>query len=455
MFHVKHFLDDTVCAVATPIGVGGIGVIRVSGPNALDLTSCIIKGFPQEVLPRYVYHGWVCDRETTFDEVLFFYMRAPNSYTGEDVVEISCHGGIVVCQKVIDLLVKQGARVALPGEFTKRAFLNGKIDLVQAEAVLDIITAKSECALIQASALLEGKLSGKIKTLRSRLLNLLAAVEVQIDFSDDVEPLDFSAFSSEVDKIANEILRLLSSADEGRILREGVRSVIIGKPNVGKSSLLNALLGEDRAIVTCEPGTTRDTIEEVLCINGFPFLLVDTAGIRSAQGEAETSGVERAMAVARRADLLLAVFDASNPMDYEDIRILELIKGQPTIFVLNKVDLGFRFSFNGFHAEYPSLKVSALTGVGIEELKEKMVGIVCGNGLSAVGEGVINARQKELLHRALESLIRVKESMAAGLPEDFIAIDLKASLVALGEVCGEEVSDEVLNTIFDQFCVGK
>lgn len=456
MFHVKHSLGDTIAAIVTPLGVGGVGMVRVSGSLSIVVAGKIIRNFPSKVESNRIYHGWVVDGGKLIDEVLYFYMRAPKSYTGEDVVEVCGHGGIVVLQRILDVIIRAGARLAERGEFTLRAFLNGKIDLAQAEAVLGLIQARTERGVEAAAAQLGGRLSREISALRERILHMLAEVEAEIDFPEDVEQINLDEIAATLFSCISEVDRLLSAANYGRILREGVRTVIVGKPNVGKSSLLNALLGEERAIVTDMPGTTRDTIEETLSIEGFPFTIVDTAGIRHPKDKAEEFGVERARREMLSSDLFLLVFDGSQPLEEDDLRLLEEAQRKNGIIVLNKLDLGCRISLNGFGKSLRVHKISALTGHGVEDLKQGMLDHILEDKV-VVGEpiGIFNARQKECLLRACESLNRALSLIRSGSIDERLASDLRGAVVALGEVSGEEVSEEIIKTIFEKFCVGK
>jgi len=463
MFHVKHF-EDTIVAVATPLGVGGVGVIRVSGGKALEIVRPSIKNFPQDIIPRRLYHGWFHIEDKLIDEVLFYFMKAPESYTGEDVVEISGHGGLVVLCTMLEALIQNGARLAEKGEFTKRAFLNGKIDLAQAEAIADLISAKTSLGVEVSASQLSGSLSNKISSLRKALLEVLAGVEVVIDFSEDVGELDFSALRENLVSIMDEVDGLIAGAKQGKVLREGLRVTILGKPNVGKSSLLNALVGKNRVIVSDLPGTTRDTIEEVINLNGLPLVVIDTAGIRHPKDKAEEFGVERARVEAEGADLILLIVDASSNLTEEDLMIFDLVKNKRWVLVLNKIDLGLKVKLNGFVTPPRKFEVSALYGKGIDDLRQGMFEYVCSDLAAGPFKGydssknfssLVNARHLNCLLRAKESLSRALKLIEDNAQEVLVAIDLKEAVLALGEVCGEEVSEEVINTIFEKFCVGK
>jgi tRNA modification GTPase len=452
---------DTIAAVATPPGVGGVGVVRISGQQSVEIARKIIRNLPQKIEPRRIYHDWIDNHYPSsetgpVDEVLYYLMKAPQSYTGEDVVEISCHGGPLILREVLGLAVKAGARRALQGEFTKRAFLNGKIDLSQAEAVIDLIAAKTDLGRRSAVNQLGGGLSRRIQTLRGKLLEELAKIEAGIDFPEEIEEQTLSALNRVFVDCNEEIDRLLVTADQGKILREGIKTVIVGKPNVGKSSLLNALLGEERAIVTDIPGTTRDTIEETINIKGMPLVIVDTAGIRPPRDRAEERGIEVAKKEMRAAGLLIIVLDGSAELTDEDRAIFsEAESFQKGLMVLNKIDLGVRINLNGF--KFPRFKVSALTGEGIESLKEGVIGELH-KGLfwgEVDGMPCINERHNDLLLKAKESLRLAGKSLLGRVPLDLVAIDLRTAVASLGEISGEKVSDEIVKTIFDRFCIGK
>jgi len=437
--------NDTVAAIATPIGVGGVGVIRMSGPNSLTILQRIIESTSQEIEPRYTYHGWIED----IDEIVFVYMKAPSSYTGEDVVEISCHGGIGVTRKVLESCIKNGARLAKNGEFTKRAFLMGKIDLAQAEAVINLINAKTEKGIEVAAGQLAGNLSNNINSLRDELIQTMAQIESSIDFPDDIET-DNEAIRKSILKTIEKTDKLISKAKYGKIIKEGITAVIAGKPNVGKSSLLNALLKEDRAIVSEESGTTRDTIEETVNILGIPLKIIDTAGIRHPTNKIEEFGIERTKKEIETAELVILMFDASKTnLEEEEKLLLETVKEKRTIKVLNKVDLGNKLELEG-------VKISALTGEGIEKLEREIyAAAIEGNGLAEGGPIIMNERHKECLMRAKESLQKAEESFKIGRETDLVEIDLKEAIEALGEVSGVGVAEEIINRIFEGFCVGK
>ncbi len=459
MFHVKHSADDTIAAIATPPGQGGIGVIRLSGPDAKSLAARLfVPRKPVASLESHkLYHGWIEASGSKVDEVLLSYMPGPGSYTGEDVVEVSCHGGGLVIRKILGLFVEQGARLAEKGEFTKRAFLNGRLDLLQAEAVADLISAKSERGLRAAAAQLGGAISGSVNEVRQTLLDLVAELEAAVDFPEDIEAPSGPALTRKLAALIDLLSRLIATADEGRLVREGVRTVIIGKPNVGKSSLLNQLMAADRAIVSEVPGTTRDTIEESVSIDGLAFVLVDTAGLRMPKDELEAAGIGRTGAAIDRADLALIVLDASQDLSEEDEAVLARGLTGRAVVVLNKIDLGAKLSLNGRWGHVDKYPVSALTGEGLDSLKAGLVGLVLGQGQGALNElpALINARHKEALWRAKEALERAGEALSADVASDLVTIDLKSAIGALGEVTGQEVTDQIIENIFRRFCVGK
>lgn len=453
---MKHSLNDTIAAIATPPGTGGVGVVRISGNQSIRISEQIIRDFPRDIIPQRVYHSWVIRNGRPIDEVLCYLMRAPNSYTGEDVVEINCHGGWLMLREILQLAVEAGARLADRGEFSKRAFLNGKMDLLRAEAILDLVSARTVKSLEAASSQLKGILSNAISGLRNELLEVLAEIEAGIDFPEDVEEVGGGQLGGRIGEIRRRTETLLETAAAGKILREGVRMAIVGKPNVGKSSLLNALLGEARAIVAEMPGTTRDTIEEVIDIKGLPAVVVDTAGIRHPRDKVEDFGVDRARKEIAGADIAMVVLDASSELTDEDKLVLEAVSGSRLILVLNKIDLGDVVSLNGLGSGRPIFRVCALTGAGVDGLRDGIFNFVVGGiDLDGVGGALINLRHREGLMRAQESLARAIEACKAGVLVDLLSIDIKEAIVALGEISGEEVSEEVIDSIFERFCVGK
>ncbi|MFC1571711.1 tRNA uridine-5-carboxymethylaminomethyl(34) synthesis GTPase MnmE [Candidatus Margulisiibacteriota bacterium] len=455
MFHVKHSLDDTITAIATPLGPGGVGVIRVSGPGAKNVLSPLfLSSNGSKIESHKMSPGWLVDPSSgeKIDRIMACYMMAPKTFTGEDVVEFHCHGSMAVVQKALNLTLGSGARLAQKGEFTKRAFLNGKIDLAQAEAVLDLVRTPTESGAGYAIKQLEGRLSDVVSGIKRSLIKMQAGLEVSIDFPEDVAELNYNQLIQQINGDIEAIAGLINSAQSGKIYRQGLATVIIGKPNVGKSSLLNALLKEERAIVTEEPGTTRDSIEEALSIKGIPLRVVDTAGMRQPKDRAEELGVNRAKEERDQACLILAVFDASEPIDELDQEVLKSIEGKRSVVVLNKVDLGLKAHIS----RKPEYKTSALYGDGIKELTDGIFAYIQAEiSMPADSSVLINERHKECLARARESLLNAAETCVKGLAADIVAIDVKDAIMALGEVTGELVSEEVINAIFDQFCVGK
>ena len=454
--------NDTIAAVSTSPGEAGIGIVRLSGGEALAIASRIFvskngRG-PRDFETYSVHLGKVMDGKDPVDEVLLTVMKAPKSYTREDVVEISCHGGILIIKKILELCLKNGARPASPGEFTKRAFLNGRIDLSQAEAVCDLIKAKTDVSLSCALSQLTGALSRLVNRQKNALADIMAGVEAGIDYAeDDIPPSPPAELAVKIEGIKNEISGIISTFRSGKIFREGLRAAIIGRPNVGKSSLLNLLVGEDRAIVTEFPGTTRDVIEETVNINGIPLILTDTAGIRKHTADfIEKLGIERSYDAIKSAGLILFMLDASSGPNEEDSRIAGLIGGKKTIFVLNKCDLGVKTGGSLFgRGDSPTVKISALKNEGVEELKKTIYDMFIEKGATA-GEFILtSARHKALLEEAAGSLEKALAAARKGMSEEFTAVDLRVALDRLGEITGEVTTEDILGRIFSGFCVGK
>ena len=453
---MKHSISDTIAAIATPTGVGGVGVLRISGDESVKISRHLIKDFPKDIIPQKVYHGWVVNNGKPLDEVIYYYMRSPHSYTGEDVIEINGHGGCAVMREVLSLAINVGARVAERGEFTRRAYLNGKIDLLKAEATIDLISAKAFRGVEAAGSQLGGGLSRLISQIRSDLLGILSEIEANLDFNDDVGDFDRTRLREILYGCKIELDGLIDSAEAGRILRDGVRVAIVGRPNVGKSSLLNALLGEERAIVSEISGTTRDTIEESVSINGLSVTLIDTAGIRQPGDKIEEAGVYRAEKEIDSADMVIMALDASNELTGEDKAILQAINASKRIFALNKIDIQVSLSLNGWSGGHPSFLVSALKGDGIDALRNGIFECIAGQVWIENKEDVfINLRQRDCLVKALDGIESALNACSSQAPSEIIAFDLKRVIVSLGEAGGEGVSDEVINSIFDKFCVGK
>ena len=455
---------DTIAAIATASGNSGIGIIRVSGDEAIEIVDKIFKSVNSDkklvnVKSHTINYGHIVDNDKVIDEVLVSVMNGPHSYTGEDVVEINCHGGMIVIRKILEIVLKNGARTAEPGEFTKRAFLNGRMDLSQAEAVMDVINAKNEFALSSSIEQLNGRVSEKIKSLREKIIYNIAFIESALD---DPEHISIDGYSEKLSKILEEVngelSRLINNFDNGRIVKEGVKTVILGKPNAGKSSLLNLLLGEERAIVTDIEGTTRDTLEESINLNGVFLNLIDTAGIRDSEDVVEQIGVNKAKELAEKSDLVIFVADASKELDENDKEIINLIKDKQAIVLLNKSDLGTIINEKNV-SEFdnkPVITFSAKTGDGLDELENKIRDLFYEGKVKYNDELYItNARQKESLINAKNSIEEVIKSVENDMPEDFYSIDLMDAYTYLGQIIGEIVEDDLVNEIFSKFCMGK
>ena len=456
--------SDTIAAAATAMSSSGIGIIRISGEEAFSIMKKIFRPYRKEkdmsAQPSYtVHYGTVEEGEEVLDEVLVLLMRGPHSYTAEDTVEVDCHGGRLVMQRILDLVIKNGARPAEPGEFTKRAFLNGRIDLSQAEAVMDLIQSRNRMALKSSVSQLQGSVRQQIEKLRSQILYETAFLEAALD---DPEHISLDGYSEEllkkVEVICGEIEKLLKSSESGRILKEGIKTVILGKPNAGKSSLLNVLLGEERAIVTEIEGTTRDVLEEQLQLGDLSLLLLDTAGIRSTEDIVEQIGVDRARKQAEDADLILYVADSSRPLNESDEEILSLLEGKKSLVLLNKSDLEpvVTPEIMRERTKHKVLLISAKEEQGIRELEEEIRSLFFQGEVDFNDEILItNARHKAALQDAEMSLSMVKESIQNGMPEDFYTIDLTDAYQALGRILGEEMGEDLINEIFGKFCMGK
>ncbi|MDR5588323.1 MULTISPECIES: tRNA uridine-5-carboxymethylaminomethyl(34) synthesis GTPase MnmE [Clostridium] len=452
---------DTICGIATPIGEGGVSIIRISGSKALDIISKIFvskNNIDLKQMKTYTMrYGHIIELESkdVIDEVIISYMKGPHSYTTEDIIEINCHGGVISTNSVMNQVIKAGARVAEPGEFTKRAFLNGRIDLSQAEAVIDIIKAKTDLSMKSALMQSGGVLSKQIKEIRQYLLNTLALIEYGVDFTEDDEDIDDTLVLRVKDGIKTTILKvkeLLKGADEGKIIRDGLNVVIIGKPNVGKSSLLNVLLKEKRAIVTDIPGTTRDIIEEYLNIDGIPIKITDTAGIRETEDTVEKIGVERSREKIEEADLIILILDSSRELEEEDKEIINTIKDKNHIVLLNKTDLDRKIADIDLDNQ---INISAKTGYGIDELKNKIKELFFSGDINSESLIVSNVRHKQALYRSLENCEVALDRVNANEFLDLISIYVTSAMKALGEITGDELEEDVLNKIFSEFCVGK
>jgi tRNA modification GTPase len=455
-------LDDTIAAIATPLGEGGLAVIRLSGPEALAVADrCFVPAGrssrkPSEAPTHTLQFGHVVRQGQVVDEALAAVMRAPQTFTREDVVELTCHGGMLAARMVLDAALANGARLAEPGEFTRRAFLNGRIDLAQAEAVADLIHARTELALRAANEQLAGKLSQRINGLRDQMVQTLAHVEAHIDFpEEDIAPDTRNQLIARLEAGMELMEELLRTADEGQILRRGIRAAIVGRPNVGKSSLLNQLLGHDRAIVSAIPGTTRDTIEETANIRGVPVVFIDTAGLRESGDELEQEGMRRSRQSLERAELILHVFDVSEPLVAADEKFLAEFAGKKRILVRNKSDLPARLSLPP-ELERQAVEVCCLTGRGIEALKDAIQQLVWAGELRAeMLEAMINSRHQEALQRARAATGRTVDALRAEATLELAAMDLRIAINAIGEIVGKTSTEDVLDVIFSQFCIGK
>ncbi len=457
--------DDTIAAIATPFGESGIGIVRISGPLAETIAKRLFKPKKEEsqFISHHFNYGEVIDplSGNPIDEVLLVFMRSPKTYTREDIVEIHCHGGYFVLQKVLELVLREGARLAHPGEFTKRAFLNGRIDLTQAEAVIDLIRAKTMASLEIANQQLRGGLYKEVRGLKERLVNHLAFIEAHIDFpEEEIEPLSLEGMKEDLSRIVEELSNWVDSYQEGKIFREGISCAIAGKTNVGKSSLLNVLLREERAIVTPYPGTTRDVIEEVINIHGIPLRLMDTAGLRKTVDSIEKEGVRRAKERVSDADLILLMLDGSRDMDEDDLEVFEETKDKKKVVVINKIDLQQRISVEDVKRRLPKdqvVLISCLKGEGIEDLKDSIYNSIIHREVRISPEHLIvaNIRHKSALSQAMESLMKGLNGLEEGISLEFIAFEIKSALDYLAEIVGETTTEEVLNRIFEQFCIGK
>lgn len=455
---------DTIAAIATAMGNSGIGIVRISGDEAVSVAERVFQSKDgkkklSEVESHTIHYGFICDGEEVIDEVLVMVMRGPKSFTAEDTIEIDCHGGMLVTKRILEVVLKAGARLAEPGEFTKRAFLNGRIDLSQAEAVIDVIHAKNEYALKSSVGQLRGSISKKVRDLREKILYEIAFIESALD---DPEHISLDGYEERllvvVKEIERELSKLVRSSANGRVVSEGVKTVILGKPNAGKSSLMNVLVGEDRAIVTDIEGTTRDILEEHIYLQGISLRIVDTAGIRSTEDVVEKIGVSRAMDAAMDADLIIYVVDASRPLDENDFQIMEFIKGKKAVVLLNKSDLEQVVSLEEIKEKsgHSVIAVSAKEETGIDVLEEEIKSLFYEGEIDFNDQILItNVRHAQALRDALESIRMVERSIESGMPEDFFSIDLMNAYEKLGLIIGEAVEDDLVNEIFSKFCMGK
>ena len=457
-------ITDTIAAISSAAGNSGIGIIRVSGDEAIEVVDKIFRPANKNkklanVESHTVHYGHIMDGDKTLDQVLVIVMKNPHSYTGEDTVEIDCHGGMLILKKVLDLVLKNGARTAEPGEFTKRAFLNGRIDLSQAEAVMDLINSKNDFALNSSIEQLKGGVSDAIKDIRKDIIYHIAFIESALD---DPEHISLDGYDEEITEMLNEninkISKLVNSFDNGRIMKEGIKTVILGKPNAGKSSLLNLMLGEDRAIVTDIEGTTRDTLEENINFNGLSLKIIDTAGIRDTEDLVEQIGVNKAKEIAKEGDLIIYVVDGSRELDDNDREIIKLINDKQAIILVNKSDMDTVINIDELKKDSNRdvILFSAKNGEGMDQLEEEIRNMFYSGKVTYNDQVYItNARHKEALENALESLKQVKNSVDAGMPEDFYSIDLMDAYTDLGLIIGESVEDDLVNEIFLKFCMGK
>ena len=458
--------DDTIAAIATPLGEGGLAVIRISGVRALAVADQAFTPVgensrkPSAADSHTIHYGKVLRAGKQVDEVLCAVMRAPRTFTREDIVEITCHGGILATKTVLDTVLECGARLALPGEFTQRAFLNGRLDLAQAEAVADLIHSRTELALTAANEQLAGKLSQRINQLRDELMLTLAHIEAHIDFpEEDIAPDTRAALEGRMERGIEFMTELLRTANEGQILRRGIRAAIIGRPNAGKSSLLNQLLGHDRAIVSHIAGTTRDTIEETANVRGIPVVFIDTAGLREAKDEIESEGIRRSRESLTKAELILHVLDASEPLQDEDEKLLAEFAAKKRILVRNKIDLPIKLT-SDFRLQTsdspPAVDVCSKTGVGLEQLKDAIKSLVWSGSITAeMAQVTINSRHQDALRRASESVRLALDALRADASLEFVALDLRQGIAAVGEIVGKTTTEDLLDAVFSQFCLGK
>jgi tRNA modification GTPase len=470
---MRFYGDDTITAISTPIGEGGIGIVRISGVKALNIAEQMFRNRKcnkvaiKKLKSHYVYYGFVVDpiNEEIIDETMMTLMKKPNSYTKEDIVEYSCHGGILSLKKVLNAVILCGARIAKPGEFTERAFLNGRIDLSQAEAVIDLIQAKTEKSLKSSIIRLEGGLKKKINALKKKVLRITSEIEAPMDFPDQgIKELKYEEIEKRIKNILAGIEELINTLNYGKILKEGIKTVIVGKTNVGKSSLFNALIGEDRAIVASLPGTTRDVIEELINIKGIVFKIIDTAGLKNPENIVEKISIRKMKKFLNQADLVLALFDVNTPLSKEDTEVINevnkaIVKKKKVIVIENKIDLKENIErhkvFTLLNIK-KRIRISLKHGAGIKELKEKLYDSVL-DGLVIPENGVLinNLRQVEALQSAKKGLENVIEGIKKKVAYDFLTIDLRDALDCLGEITGDTVTNDIINDIFSRFCIGK
>ncbi|WP_282925551.1 tRNA uridine-5-carboxymethylaminomethyl(34) synthesis GTPase MnmE [Helcococcus kunzii] len=456
--------EKTIAAISTATGEAGIGIVRMSGEKSFDIAKEVFRNFKKEQVNKFenrkMNYGYIFNNEEMIDEVLMVYMKGPKTYTREDIVEIYCHGGYIAVKKVLDTLLKKGAYIAERGEFTKRAFLNGRLDLSQAEAVIDLIDAKTDKSYEASLLQLKGSVASKVKKIKEKMLDLMARVEFSINFMEDYEddlPVEPIYEKSEV--IVNELNTLINSANQGRIIKEGIKTAIIGKPNVGKSSLLNALLKENRAIVTDVAGTTRDTIEESIDLGGVSVNIIDTAGIRSTDDIVESIGVEKSLKITEESDLVIAIFDVSKPFDDEDEKIIELLNNKKSIILLNKHDLEVKADKSLIYEKFDKnniIEMSIIEDKGIQELEDAILDMFFDGEIQVNNTIMItNIRHRDLLVKARDNIISAVEGIKMGMPLDATEIDFRNAYTQLGEITGETIEEDVLDKIFKDFCIGK
>lgn len=456
----EYMSEATIAAISTPTGTGGISIVRMSGDKSKEIIDKIfspLAGGPidRKKDNRMMRYGNIVDGDEVIDEVMVSFMAGPATYTREDIVEINCHGSFISVKKILNLVLDSGAVLAEPGEFTKRAFLNGRIDLSQAEAVLDIINSTNDMSQAQGINQLRGSLKEEIDKIRQSLLEALSRLEYSINFTEDGEDLEPDEIIAYMDQAKDLIDKLLNTSNKGKIIKDGINTTIIGKPNVGKSSLLNALLKENRAIVTDIPGTTRDLISEYINLGSFTLKINDTAGIRDTEDIVEKIGVDKSIELSQSSDLIIAIFDASREFDHEDEKILDLIKDKNTIIILNKQDLDTKFDKSKFALDLPIVEASMIENIGIDKLEETITDIFDTSEINRESVLITNTRHERLLNSAREKLASSLKDIRIGIPLDAVEVDLRGSYDDLGLIIGQSVSDEIMDKVFKEFCVGK
>jgi tRNA modification GTPase len=461
---MKNSMKDTIAAISTRPGESAIGIIKLSGKDSIKISDRIFRAKNKKKIAKQdtytLLYGTIEDgNKNCIDEVIVSVMKEPGSYTRENVVEINCHGGIAATTKVMEMIIAAGARIAEPGEFTKRAFLNGRIDLSQAEAVIEMVNSKTEQSLKIAANNLKGNTRKEIYRLKDEILEIMAQLEASIDFiEEDLHTTPYEALMNEISGVQKSMEQLSRDEEKGEIIKNGVKAAIVGKPNVGKSSLLNLLSKKDKAIVTEIPGTTRDAIEEILYVEGIPLVLIDTAGIRNAENEIEKIGVAKSLKCIDEAELVIIVLDGSREFDELDTRIIKRLEKKNVICSINKKDIKQKIDLKNIKAHFPTeniIKISALKGHGVEDLEKRIKEIVLGNDTNIYDRIIINARQKNIIKEVSSLLKRAKDSMKKGLSEEFPSADLKTAYDLLGEITGDATSEDLLNKIFEKFCIGK